>query len=134
MILAPCYNQVPTETKDQEKLARHRHVDMIVNSRTRDVLRVRHEVIRTIRRFWEDKGFIEVNTPLLAADAGGAAARPFQTQANEFSSIPLSLRIAPELYLKRLVVGNMPRVFEIGQAFRNEGTHFFPLLTFPKLS
>jgi lysyl-tRNA synthetase, class II len=129
LIVSPSLNQIPTELEDQEKMSRQRHVDMIVNPRARDILRVRHAVIRAIRNFWESKSFTEVSTPLIAGDAGGAIARPFETRANDFSKIPLSLRIAPELYLKRLVVGNMPRVFEIGQAFRNEGMCQF--LCFP---
>lgn len=79
-------------------------------------------MISCLRQFLTNDGFVEVQTPILADTAGGAIARPFQTSSVEFMDRHLSLRIAPELWLKRLVIGGIDRVFEIGQCFRNEGT------------
>jgi lysyl-tRNA synthetase class 2 len=76
-----------------------------------------------LRQFFVDRSFMEVNTPIIGAEAGGAIARPFSTSATEFPDRELSLRIAPELWLKRLVVGGFDKVFEIGPSFRNEGMH-----------
>ena len=75
-----------------------------------------------MRSFFEQKSFVEVNTPLIVAGAGGAIARPFETVATELQTRTLNLRVAPELFLKRLIVAGLDRVFEIGPAFRNEGT------------
>jgi lysyl-tRNA synthetase class 2 len=87
-----------------------------------DTLKVRSTIIQYIRQFFLDRSFMEVNTPVIAGEAGGATARPFYTSATEFPEKQLSLRIAPELWLKRLVVGGFDKVFEIGPSFRNEGT------------
>jgi lysyl-tRNA synthetase class 2 len=84
-------------------------------------------VITCIRQFLLADGHMEVQTPILAETAGGAAARPFLTSATEFTERKIALRIAPELWLKRLVVGGFDRVFEIGQSFRNEGKSFSSL-------
>ena len=94
---------------------------MLVNRDTMDILRLRSHVIKYLRDYFHDQEFLEVQTPLLADSAGGAVARPFLTSATEFPGKQIALRIAPELWLKRLVVGGMNRVFEIGPAFRNEG-------------
>lgn len=99
-----------------------RHLDLIVNATSRDTMIARSRIIRTLRDHLQTSlRFIEVQTPILAANAGGALARPFETWATEFSDKELALRIAPELWLKRLVAGGLERVFEIGSAFRNEG-------------
>lgn len=100
---------------------RQRYVDLIVNPRTREIFRKRSRIIREFRRFMEQHGFMEVETPMMHPLAGGAAARPFVTHHNALD-IDLYLRIAPELYLKRLIVGGLEKVFEINRAFRNEGT------------
>ncbi len=105
---------------DTETRYRQRYVDLIVNSKTRDIFRKRSKVVREFRRFMENKAFIEVETPMLQSIAGGAAARPFETHHNAYD-IPLYMRIAPELYLKRLLVGGFEKVFEINRNFRNEG-------------
>lgn len=100
---------------------RQRYVDLIVNPRARDVFRKRSKIVREFRNFMEDQGFIEVETPMMHPIAGGAAARPFITHHNALD-MELYLRIAPELYLKRLIVGGLEKVFEINRSFRNEGT------------
>ncbi len=105
---------------DPETRARRRYVDMWSNPETTRTLLLRSEIVSAIRRLLESRGFVEVETPMLQTRAGGAAARPFQTHLNALD-IDLFLRIAPELYLKRLLVGGLPRVFEINRNFRNEG-------------
>ena len=98
-----------------------RHVDMLVNREAVDVLRLRAEITKHMRDYFHSKRFLEFQTPILAENAGGAVARPFVTRATEFKNKDLALRIAPELWLKRLVIGGVDRVFEIGPSFRNEG-------------
>jgi lysyl-tRNA synthetase class 2 len=105
---------------DVELRARQRYVDMLVNEDTREVFRKRSRIVRYIRDFFEDRDFLEVETPMLQTIPGGAVARPFVTHHNALD-IDLYMRIAPELYLKRLVVGGFERVFEINRNFRNEG-------------
>ncbi len=105
---------------DTETRYRQRYVDLIVNPGVRDVFLMRFKVISAIRRFMESRGFLEVETPMLHPVPGGAAAKPFVTHHNALD-IDLYLRIAPELYLKRLLVGGFERVFEINRSFRNEG-------------
>jgi lysyl-tRNA synthetase, class II len=99
---------------------RQRYVDLVVNADARRAFEVRHEVVASFRRTFRDRGFVEVETPVLHVEAGGAHARPFVTDYNALD-MPLYLRIALELHLKRLIVGGMDRVFEIGRVFRNEG-------------
>ncbi|MAD27797.1 MAG: lysine--tRNA ligase [Pseudomonadales bacterium] len=105
---------------DTEQRYRQRYVDLIVNEEARHTFRVRSQVIAHIRRFLNDRGFLEVETPMLQTIPGGAAAKPFETHHNALD-MPMFLRIAPELYLKRLVVGGFEKVFEINRNFRNEG-------------
>jgi len=106
--------------KDVEARSRRRYVDLMVNEESRSVALTRARVISELRRQFEDRGFVEVETPVLLAQATGATARPFTTHHNALD-IDLSMRIATELFLKRLVVGGIERVFEIGRIFRNEG-------------
>ncbi|OGE63105.1 lysine--tRNA ligase [Candidatus Daviesbacteria bacterium RIFCSPLOWO2_01_FULL_40_27] len=106
--------------EDVEERYRQRYVDLIINPEVRKVFEIRHEAIRLIRKFMEDKGFVEVETPTLQPIYGGATAKPFTTHHNALDA-RLYLRIADELYLKRLIVGGFEKVFEICKDFRNEG-------------
>jgi lysyl-tRNA synthetase class 2 len=107
--------------RDQETRHRRRYVDLFTNDRVMETFRRRVEIVRYVRRFLQERGFLEVETPMMQPIPGGAAARPFITHHNTLD-MDLYLRVAPELYLKRLLVGGMERVFEINRNFRNEGT------------
>jgi lysyl-tRNA synthetase class 2 len=106
--------------KDIETRCRQRYVDLIVNPHVKDLFTKRSMLVRAIRRFFDDKGFLEVETPMMHQIPGGATARPFKTHHNALG-IDLYLRIAPELYLKKLLVGGYEKVYEINKNFRNEG-------------
>ncbi len=106
--------------QDTEIKYRQRYLDLISNPESRDVFQKRIAIVREIRRFLEDRGFIEVETPMMQVIPGGAAAQPFKTHHNALG-VDLYLRIAPELYLKRLLVGGFPKIFELNRNFRNEG-------------
>ena len=105
---------------DTEQRYRQRYVDLITNPQSRDVFIKRSQIVQAIREFFVARGYLEVETPMMHSIPGGAAARPFVTHHNALDT-ELYLRIAPELYLKRLVVGGLERVFEINRNFRNEG-------------
>ncbi|MGE5072354.1 MAG: lysine--tRNA ligase [Anaerolineae bacterium] len=109
--------------KDSELRARQRYADLAVNPDVREVFRKRAATVKALREFLDSKGFLEVETPVLQPIYGGAAARPFVTHHNELEQ-DMYLRISFELYLKRLLVGNLERVYEIGRDFRNEGVSF----------
>ena len=105
---------------DQETRYRQRYVDLVMNQEVKETFMIRSKVISYIRRFFDDRGYMDVETPMLQAIPGGATARPFETHHNALD-IPMFMRIAPELYLKRLVVGGFEKVYEINRNFRNEG-------------
>ncbi len=106
--------------QDIETRYRQRYLDLIANDEAKQVLRTRSRIVSAMRRFMDDRGFLEVETPVLQSEAGGAAARPFLTHLNALDE-PRQLRIALELHLKRLIVGGFDKVYEIGRIFRNEG-------------
>jgi lysyl-tRNA synthetase, class II len=121
--LAKCFLPLPEKwhgLKDIEIRYRQRYVDLVVNREVRDVFVKRSIVIRELRRFLDERGYLEVETPILHPIAGGALAKPFKTHHNALDMM-LYLRIAPELYLKRLIVGGLNRVYDLNRIFRNEG-------------
>ena len=99
---------------------RRRYADLVVREESRQMVRTRAVITRAVRRALDERGFLEIETPILQLVHGGAAARPFNTHLNAFD-IDMSLRIALELYLKRTMVGGTDRVYEMGRVFRNEG-------------
>jgi lysyl-tRNA synthetase class 2 len=115
--------QVFDAFSDKEQRYRQRYVDLAVNPEVRELFRVRARIVSAVRRFLDERGFIEVETPVLQPIYGGAAARPFTTYHNQLKQ-KLYLRISDELYLKRLIAGGFERVYEIGRDFRNEGVSF----------
>jgi lysyl-tRNA synthetase, class II len=123
VFLAKCLRPLPDKwhgLTDVEIKYRQRYVDLIVSEETRRTFEVRARVVSWLRRFFDSRGFLEVETPMMQLIPGGAAARPFVTHHNALD-VDLYLRIAPELYLKRLVTGGFPKVYEINRNFRNEG-------------
>ncbi|KAI1081949.1 lysyl-tRNA synthetase [Whalleya microplaca] len=120
-LLSPAVAPLPVKLINEETMVLKRHVDSLVNRDTLDMFRLRSHVLMFLREFFYKRYFIEVQTPILADRADGATARPFLTSAPQFPHKELALRIAPELWLKRLVVGGNDKVFEIGPTFRNEG-------------
>ncbi|HOM94064.1 MAG TPA: lysine--tRNA ligase [Candidatus Saccharicenans sp.] len=123
IFLAKCFHPLPEKwhgLQDIELRYRKRYLDLIMNPESGETFRIRSELIKKIRQYFDERGFIEVETPMMHVMPGGALARPFKT-FHQALGINLYLRIAPELYLKRLVVGGMERVYEINRSFRNEG-------------
>ena len=105
---------------DTDTRYRQRYVDLIMNEESKEVFIKRSKIISKIRSYLDGQGFMEVETPMLVSNAGGASARPFETHYNALSE-DVKLRISLELYLKRLIVGGLEKVYEIGRVFRNEG-------------
>lgn len=123
-LLSPCLHDVPVHDASHDTSSPFpRHVQFLADPAAADIIRARSALTQYLRQFFLDRSFMEVNTPIIGSVAGGAIARPFYTSATEFPERQLSLRIAPELWLKRLVVGGFDKVFEIGPSFRNEGAH-----------
>ncbi|KAF9968195.1 hypothetical protein BGZ70_006018 [Mortierella alpina] len=121
-MLSPCLHPIPTRTglMDPEKRFRNRHLDFLVNKDGLEILKKRREIIKFIRQYLDSRNFLEVETPILSTQAGGANAKPFVTHANALD-MEMHMRVAPELYLKQLVIGGVDRVYELGKQFRNEG-------------
>lgn len=123
-VISTCLINLPDDKigiKNSDLRTSKRHLDLIANPESYEIFKTRSKIISSIRRFLENKNFIEVETPILSNLSGGAVAKPFKTCLSAQCNRKLNLRIAPELYLKRLIIGGFDRVFELGKQFRDEG-------------
>ncbi len=126
VLQSPCLQRFPVANSERPSnpdsdSPNERHIDMLTSPDIIRMIGFRHKLVRALRHYLSFHGFIEVQTPILSAQSGGATARPFETTATEFLDRRLALRVAPELWLKRLIIGGLTRVYEIGPCFRNEG-------------
>ncbi|KAF2077557.1 hypothetical protein CYY_001175 [Polysphondylium violaceum] len=119
-LLTPCMRPIPFKLRDKENRYRNRALDFIVNPQIQRAFLIRSKMINFLRSYLVERGFLEVDTPILSTNVGGANAKPFKTHSNSLD-LDLFLRISPELFLKQLVISGFDRVFEIGKQFRNEG-------------
>jgi lysyl-tRNA synthetase, class II len=122
--LTPCLINLPNERHPLhaiDKIIRHRHLDLLSNPSKLQIFRQRAKILSLIRSFMEREEYVEVETPILSSQVGGAMATPFVISTSKFAKHPLYLRIAPELYLKQCIVSGMRKVYELGKVFRNEG-------------
>ena len=119
LLLSSCIRPLPTGLKNEESRMRLRHVDLLIRPQAAQILKLGSDIKKFLRDYLEGEGHVSVKTPILADAAGGAVAKPFYTKGFEGRS--MALRIAPELWLKRLIIGGFERVYEIGSSFRNEG-------------
>lgn len=117
--LSHCHHRIPEQYEDYNKRMTKRHVDFIVNESSRNIILCRSKLVATLRAELDKRGFVELETPILQSSASGATARPFETKS--VAGLDLQLKIAPELALKRAVIGGFDRIYEIGKSFRNEG-------------
>ena len=123
IVLAPCYQMMPKSFQrlvNTDVRFHKRHLDLLVNDNVREIFQTRSSIVKFIRNYLDERDFMEVSTPVLTSLYGGASARPFETLHNELDK-KMYMRIAPELYLKKLIVGGLDKVYEIGKQFRNEG-------------
>ena len=121
LLLSSCVRPLPREIKNEESRMRLRHVDLLIRPQAAQLLKLGSEIKSFLRTFLEEQGHLSVKTPILASAAGGAIAKPFHTRG--FEARRMALRIAPELWLKRLIIGGFERIYEIGPSFRNEGQY-----------
>ncbi|KAI9297099.1 class II aaRS and biotin synthetase [Neoconidiobolus thromboides FSU 785] len=122
ILLTPCLPELPLSIQlgTIDKRYRKKYLDFMLNQDSRRAIYYRFKTISVLRNYLETKGFIEVETPILSTKVGGANAKPFITKANAMDDLPLNLRIAPELYLKQMIIGGFDKVYEVGKVFRNE--------------
>jgi lysyl-tRNA synthetase class 2 len=121
-LLTPCLHELPASITDEHTLSRFPQLSLVLDQKRLHLLRLRSEMENRLYNYFRDRDFTKVSTPIISTSTGGAVARPFVTTARDFPQQPLSLRIAQELDLKKLIAAGLDRVYELGPVFRNEGT------------